>query len=54
MVSKMPEDTPMEEILRKVEFIAGIQRGFEQAERREGIPAEEARVLVKKWASRSS
>ena len=54
LVSKMPEDTPMEDILRKIEFVAGIQRGLEQANRREGIPAEDARALVKKWASRSS
>lgn len=54
LVSKLPEDTPMEEIVRKIEFIAGIQEGLQQAERGEEIPAEEARALVTKWASQSS
>jgi predicted transcriptional regulator len=54
LVSKMPEDATMDQILEKVEFVAGIQIGLEQAERGEGIPAEEARALVEKWAARSS
>ena len=50
-VSKLPEDTPMDEIARRIDFIAGIQMGLEQAERGEGIPAEEARALVAKCLS---
>jgi hypothetical protein len=52
LVGKLPEDTPFEEIAREIELLAGIQRAREQAGRREGIPAEDARKLINKWASR--
>jgi hypothetical protein len=54
LVSKLPEDTPLEEIARKIELLAGIKTAREQARRGEGIPAEAARKLVDTWASRSS
>ena len=52
LVSKLPEDTPLEEIARKIELLAGLKRAREQARRGEGIAAEAARELVDKWASR--
>jgi hypothetical protein len=52
LLGKLPADTPFEEIAREIELLAGIQRAREQACRREGIPAEDARKLVDKWASR--
>ena len=52
--SKLPEDTPLEQIAREIELLAGINAAREQARRGEGLPAEEARKLVKTWASRSS
>lgn len=50
LVSKLPEDTPLAEIAREIELIAGIQTAREEARRGEGIPAEEARSLIRKWA----
>lgn len=52
LVSKLPENTPLEEIAREVELPAGIQSARQQARRREGIPAEFTRKLVDAWASR--
>ena len=52
LVGKLPADTPFEEFARQIELVAGIQRAREQARRREGIPAEEARKLIDTWASR--
>ena len=52
LLDKLPPDTPFEEIARKIELLAGIQKAREQASRREGIGAEEGRELVRKWASR--
>jgi hypothetical protein len=49
-VSKLPEDTPLEEIARKIEFIAAVRPADEQAQQGKGIPAEEARGLIDKWA----
>jgi hypothetical protein len=49
LVSRLPEDTPLEDIVREIELLAGIKAGREQAARREGIPAEDARKLVDAW-----
>jgi hypothetical protein len=54
LVSKMPEDATMEQILEKVEFVAGVEKAREQARRGQGIPAEQARALIDKWVSQSS
>jgi predicted transcriptional regulator len=54
VVSKLPADTPIEEIVRQIEFAAGVNEGLEQAKRGEGIPVEEARRLIKEWISESS
>ena len=52
LVSRLPEGTPLEVIAREVELLAGIKIARDQARRREGISAEEARKLVEAWASR--
>jgi hypothetical protein len=52
LVSKLPENTPLEQIAREIELMAGINKGREEARRNEGIPAEDARKLVDSWASR--
>jgi hypothetical protein len=54
LVSKMPEDATMEEIVEKVEFVVGVEKAREQARRGQGVPAEEARALIDKWLSQSS
>ncbi len=50
LLSKLPEDMPLEEVAREIEFLAGIQTAREQARRREGTPAEDARKLIDAWA----
>ena len=49
LLSRMPEDGPLEAIAREIEFLAGIRVAREQAHRREGIPAEDSRKLIKTW-----
>ena len=51
LVGKLPEDTPLEEIARQIELLAGIRTAREQAWRGEGVPAEDVRKLVDTWAS---
>ncbi len=50
LLSKLPEDAPLEEIAREIEFLAGIRTAKEQARRREYIPAPDARMLFDAWA----
>jgi hypothetical protein len=52
LVTRLPENTPLTEIAREIELLAGIQAAREQARRGEGISAEDARKLVDAWASK--
>jgi hypothetical protein len=52
LVTRLPENTPLTEIARQIELLAGIQAAREQARRSEGIPAEDARKLVDAWVSK--
>ena len=51
LLQRLPEDAPLEEIAREIEFLAGLKTAREQAARGEGIPAEDGRKLVDAWAS---
>jgi hypothetical protein len=53
-VNKLPEDAPIEEMIRQIEFVAGVKEALDQSDREEGIPVEEARRLIKEWISESS
>ena len=52
LLSRLPEDTPLREIAREIELLAGLAVARDQAKRREGIAAEDARKLVDEWAGR--
>jgi len=52
LVTKLPADTPLTEIAREIELLAGIHQARQQARRREGIAAEDARKLVDEWISK--
>jgi hypothetical protein len=54
LVTRLPENTPLPEIMREIEFIAGVQEGREQARRGEGITIDEARKLLHQWVYKSS
>jgi len=54
LVSKLPENTPLAEILREIEFLAGVREGVEAADRGEGKPVEEVRQMLRQWTTRSS
>ncbi len=49
LLSKLPEDAPLEDIAREIELLAGIKTAREQARRGEGMPAEDARKLIDTW-----
>ena len=51
LIQKLPEDTPLEEIAREIELLAGIRVAREQARKGEGMPAEEVRKLVDTWST---
>ena len=45
-VRKLPEEMTLAEIAREIELLSGIQTARDQARRKEGIPAEDARKLA--------
>lgn len=51
LVSKLPEDTPLSEIAREIEFLAGLRAARAEARRGEGLPAEDVRRQLAVWAS---
>ena len=51
LLSRLPEDTTLEDIAYEIELLAGIKTAREQARRGEGIPAMDARKLVDAWAA---
>jgi hypothetical protein len=52
LVTRLPENTPLEQIAREIELLAGIKVAREQARKGEGVSADDARKLVDTWASR--
>jgi len=54
LVNKLPEDTSLEEIARKIAFISGVNEGLAESERGEGISIEEAKRQIDIWTSKSS
>ena len=54
VLNKLPEDAPIHEIIRQIEFVAGLKVALEKSEREEGISIEEVRELLEKWTSEAS
>ena len=52
LVNKLPENTPLADIAREIELLAGIEKARWQVCQGEGILAEDARKLVDAWAAK--
>lgn len=52
LIKNLPEDLPLKDIAREIDFIAAVREGFEQMERGEGLPAEDVRKMVSSWVVR--
>jgi predicted transcriptional regulator len=48
-ISDLPDNASLDEIADGVEFLAGIQTGFDQLDRGEGIPHEEVKRQLASW-----
>ncbi|MDP1591693.1 MAG: hypothetical protein Q8M07_28305 [Prosthecobacter sp.] len=49
LIEKLPEDMPLNDMAREIEFIAGVREGFEQLERGEGVPINQVREMMASW-----
>jgi predicted transcriptional regulator len=52
LIQRLPEDTPLQDIAKEIEFIAGVREGFNQIEQGEGVAAEEVRRMIPSWITR--
>lgn len=52
LIKKLPENLPLKDIAREIDFVAAVREGFEQMERGEGRPAEAVRAMVPSWIVR--
>ena len=53
LLAKLSEDTPLEEIARKIELLAGIKTARNQARCSQGLLADETRKLIDLWLTES-
>jgi predicted transcriptional regulator len=53
VVSKLPEDTPIEDILERIAFVAGVNEAIAEADRGEVITLEELKKQMKQWDTES-
>jgi predicted transcriptional regulator len=54
VVSKLPEDASMEDILEEIRFVAGVKEAIAESDRGEVVSIEEARRQIRLWTSKSS
>lgn len=52
LIERLPEDVGFREIVRELEFVAGVEEGFREIAEGRGIDAEQVRGMVAAWASR--
>ena len=51
LINKLPEDTPLQDIAREIELIAGVRKAREEASRGEGVSPDRAKQLIDSWVS---
>jgi len=52
VIRELPNDCSLDEIVQRVEFLEGIQKGLDQLDRGEGIPHEEIKKQLASWLSK--
>ena len=49
VLKRLPQDAPLEQVARELEFIAAVRAGFAQLDRGEGVALEEVERLLPTW-----
>ena len=52
VINELPDETSLDEIAERVEFLAAIQKGIDQLDRGEGIPHDEVKRQLATWLAR--
>lgn len=48
-INELPDDASLDQIADRVDFLAAIQKGFDQLDRQEGISNEELKRQLASW-----
>ena len=48
-VRALPDDSSIDEIADRIEFLAAVQKGLDELDRGEGIPHEEIKKQLASW-----
>ena len=48
-VGELPDNCSIDEIADRIEFLAAVQKGFDQLDRDEGVPHEEIKKQLASW-----
>jgi predicted transcriptional regulator len=48
-VRELPDDCSIDDIAERVEFLAAVQKGFDQLDQGQGIPHDEVKRQVASW-----
>ena len=48
-VRELPDDCSIDDIADRIEFLAAVQKGFDQLDRGDGIPHEEIKRQLASW-----
>ena len=49
VLEHLPDDASVEEVIRRIEFVAGVREGLAELDRGEGIPIEEIEAELPTW-----
>ena len=52
LLNRLPEDAKLQDIGKKIEFLAAIREGEEQADRGEVVPHEQVKKEFASWISK--
>lgn len=48
-IRALPDDCSLEEIAKRIEFMAAVQKGLDQLDRGEGIPHDKVKRQLASW-----
>jgi predicted transcriptional regulator len=51
-IQKLPDESTMDEIRERIEFMAGVRKGLDEIERGEIVSLDEVEKKIDRWATR--
>ncbi len=52
LLTRLPDDVSLQEIARELEFVAGVQEGFTQLDRGEGVDIDQVEEMIAAWTTK--